>query len=71
MTAPETNTDTQASRHRPAIIGILIAVLLGGLFFFLNMIDVADEAEVEELPASVPQDAPATTGTDGAGSASE
>ena len=56
MTAPETNTDTQASRHRPAIIGIIVAVLLGGIFFFLNMIDVADEDEVEEVPAAVSQD---------------
>ncbi len=50
MTPPDTNTTTQERRHRPALIGIAIAVLLGGLFFGLNMLTAVDEERVEDIP---------------------
>ncbi|MBK0328048.1 hypothetical protein I5535_12190 [Rhodobacteraceae bacterium F11138] len=58
MSAPDTNTRKQASRHRPALIGIVIAVLLGGLFFGLNILTAIDDDEVQGHPAGVSQDAP-------------
>ena len=37
MSAPSTNTRKQARRHRPALIGIAVAVILGAVFFLLNL----------------------------------
>lgn len=37
MSAPSTNTGKQARRHKPALIGIAVAVILGVLFFLLNV----------------------------------
>ena len=30
MTAPDTNTEREAKRHSPALLGILVAVLIAG-----------------------------------------
>lgn len=43
MSAPRTNVEKQKSRHRPALIGIAVAVVLGGLFFLLNMGAAVDD----------------------------
>jgi hypothetical protein len=49
MSAPDTNVQKQKRRHRPALIGIAIAVALGAVFFLLNMFTAVDEdAELAE-----------------------
>lgn len=57
MSAPSTNTKKQARRHKPALIGIAVAVILGGVFFLLNLNatdgegPIIDEAvETDTLP---------------------
>ena len=55
MSPPDTNIERQEKRHRPALIGIAIAVIMGGLFFFLNALTAVDEEPLEELPAGEEQ----------------
>lgn len=56
MSAPDTNTRKQASRHRPALIGIAFAVLLGVLFFGLNLFNATDEDAGQPVPAETAQE---------------
>lgn len=44
MSAPKTNVEKQTRRHRPALIGIAVAVVLGVLFFLLNVNSAVDDA---------------------------
>ena len=64
MSAPSTNTEKQARRHKPALIGIAVAAILGGLFFLLNM---GSTIETETPPADgiATEEAALPTGQDG------
>ncbi|WP_010137710.1 hypothetical protein [Oceanicola sp. S124] len=55
MSAPDTNTDRQQRRHRGAIWGIAIAVLLGLGATALMLLDTTDG---EEPPAETAAGAP-------------
>lgn len=59
MSAPDTNTDRQRRRHRGAIWGIIIAVLIGLGAIGLMTLDATDG---EEPPADT-----AATGSEGTG----
>jgi len=49
MSAPDTNVKKQARRHRPALIGIALAVVFGVLFFLFDVgSGVDDEGPVVE-----------------------
>lgn len=70
MTAPKTNVEKESRRHRPALIGIAVAVALGAGFFLLNLGSAVDDEGVlienpddENLPAFTgdPSDAPDAT----------
>lgn len=56
MSAPNTNVQKQQRRHRPALIGIAVAVVLGALFFLLNMGSAVDDdgAIIEEVENDTP-----------------
>lgn len=43
MSAPETNVKKQARRHRPALIGIALAVVFGVLFFLFDVGSAVDD----------------------------
>lgn len=55
MSPPDTNIERQEKRHRPALIGIALAMILGGFFFFLNALMAVDEDRPEEVPAGEEQ----------------
>ncbi|MFD0978192.1 hypothetical protein [Tropicimonas aquimaris] len=42
MSPPDTNAPKETRRHRPALIGIAVAVVLGALFFLTNLFNAAD-----------------------------
>ncbi|MEL7280768.1 MAG: hypothetical protein AAFY35_13825 [Pseudomonadota bacterium] len=53
MTAPNTNVPKQAKRHRPALIGILVAVLsVGVILYVLGAFDWAKPDQAAREPAS-------------------
>ena len=43
MSASDSNLEKQKKDHRPAIIGISVALILGVLFFGFNAFSAADE----------------------------
>ncbi|SNT39900.1 hypothetical protein [Tropicimonas sediminicola] len=42
MSAPDTNMPKEARRHRPALIDIAVALVLGALFFLTNLFNATD-----------------------------
>ena len=46
MSAPSTNTEKQARRHKPALIGIAVAVIVGLAFFLLNLNSVDGDGPI-------------------------
>lgn len=48
MSAPDTNTEKQAKRHRPSLIGMAIAVLVALGLLFVYSIYVADQGNTPE-----------------------
>ena len=53
MTAPNTNVPKQAKRHRPALIGILVAVLsVGGILYVLGAFDWAKPDQATRVTTS-------------------
>jgi hypothetical protein len=62
MSAPDTEVQKQKSRHRPALIGIGVAVAFAALVFLLNInsgVDAEDSSLVEQAADGVlDEDAP-------------
>jgi hypothetical protein len=53
MSAPETNVEKQARRHRGPLVGIAVAVLIAGLALIgLGLLNASDETP-EAPPAAV------------------
>ncbi len=44
MSAPDTNVEKQTRRHKPALIGMGVALLFGLLVFGLNVFETVEEA---------------------------
>lgn len=65
MSAPETNVDKQARRHRPALWGMAVAVAVGMIAFLMNIafsVDAEDETIVDDAADAIVEQPPATTG---------
>ncbi|QXT39109.1 hypothetical protein [Gymnodinialimonas ceratoperidinii] len=58
MSAPNTNTERQARRHKPALWGIIIAIVAAGLFILWALLN--DGTPLDEQAAGAP---PAATET--------
>ena len=66
MTAPDTNTEKQAKRHSPALLGILVAVILAGLagLVMMGWGEVENDATpAPEATVQTPAETPAQTAT--------
>ena len=55
MSAPDTNTEKQAKRHKPPLIGMPAAIILATVLFIGVMIyiSVGTDEEIEEPPVPV------------------
>lgn len=56
MTAPDTNTEKQKRRHRPALIGIAVSIAVAGLIFLFIIgasMDANDDSIVDEAADAV------------------
>ncbi len=51
MSAPDTNIEKQARRHKGPLVGIIGAVIVAGLLFIAFLTWVADEPD-EAVPAA-------------------
>ena len=69
MSPPDTNVKTQARRHRPALIGILLAVGFAAILFaawvFLQVSPDIEGADVLPVEAPMDQAAPVDPGSTG------
>ena len=48
MSAPDTNTERQAKRHRPALVGMAVAVLVALALLFAYSIYVAEDGNTPQ-----------------------
>ncbi|WP_224826175.1 hypothetical protein [Cognatishimia sp. MH4019] len=51
MSAPDTNVEKQSRRHKPALIGIAVALVFGVLIFGLNVFETVEEAPATAVEA--------------------
>ncbi len=62
MSAPSTNVEKQAKRHRPAIWGIVAAIVFAAILFFAYLANLAADGNEPGEGAAAPA---AATTTDG------
>ncbi len=55
MSAPDTNTETQVTRHKPAFLGICAALALAALGAFgFSLLSVPASEQATPVPTEVP-----------------
>ncbi|MCR9108863.1 hypothetical protein [Marivita sp. XM-24bin2] len=62
MSAPSTNVEKQTKRHRPAIWGIVAAIVFAAILFFAYLANLAAQGNEPGEDATAPAAATATDG---------